>query len=191
MWLPVEVYNYLWRNPAPSRFSDSQWRTQHTDIQGMSCTFGSGATIQSVDSGGMIAFDANVNQRSANTSPRNLAVQLCVQNSAVSASCQFVAPSPGPSINMRPSVQCPVPLRIPGYATADNASARQQQRAIRFRSQLRRNGAAVTNRYRQMPTRFKRYTYDIFLVLFSKIVFFFWGGGCERPPCVPAAARVQ
>ena len=69
------------------------WRTQHTDIQGMPCTFGFGAPIQSAECGGMTAFDTNVNQYAAKTRPRNIPVPLCVQKSALSASCQFVAPS--------------------------------------------------------------------------------------------------
>ena len=49
-----------------------QWRTQHTGIQGMSCTFGFGTPIQSAECEGMTAFDANVNQHAANTSPETL-----------------------------------------------------------------------------------------------------------------------
>ena len=45
-------------------------------IQGMPCTFGFGALIQSAECGGMTAFDANIKQHAANTSPSNLAVQL-------------------------------------------------------------------------------------------------------------------
>ena len=45
----------------------------------MSCTFRFGALTQSAECGGMTAFDANVNQHAANTSPRNLSVQLCMQ----------------------------------------------------------------------------------------------------------------
>ena len=63
----------------PRALTCPQWRTQHTGIQGMSCTFGFGVPIQSADWRGMTAFDANVDQHAANTSPRNLAVQLCMQ----------------------------------------------------------------------------------------------------------------
>ena len=65
----------------------------------------------------MTAFNANVNQHAANTSPRNLAVQFCTQKTAVLASCQFMEPT-SHQVSMRRSVQCPVPLIIPGYATA-------------------------------------------------------------------------
>ena len=64
----------------------------------------------------MTAFDANVNQHPANTSPRNLAVQFYMLKRDVSASCRFFTPT-SHQTSMHPSVQCPVPLRIPGYAT--------------------------------------------------------------------------
>ena len=53
-----------------------QWRTQHT---GHALYLWLGAPIQSAECGGMIAFDANVNQHAANTSPRNLALLLIVK----------------------------------------------------------------------------------------------------------------
>ena len=42
--------------------------------------------------GDMTAFDANLNQHAANTSPRKLVHLGTQKRSAVSASCQFVAP---------------------------------------------------------------------------------------------------
>ena len=71
----------------------AQWRTQPTDIQGMLCTIDFGAPIQSAECEGMTAYDGNVNRHAANTSHRNLAVQLYMQKSAISASYQFVTPT--------------------------------------------------------------------------------------------------
>ena len=95
----------------------TQWRTQHTDIQGMHCAFGSGESIQCAKCGGMTAFDGNVNQHAANTSPRNLAVELCMQKKRRKSQLPICG-AHLPSISMRPSAQYPVPLIIPGFATA-------------------------------------------------------------------------
>ena len=59
---------------------NGQWRTSIRAFRACPVpTFGFGTSIQSAERGDMTAFDANVNQHAANTSPRNLVVQLCMQ----------------------------------------------------------------------------------------------------------------
>ena len=78
----LRTFSRVWCHRTRPFRAHRQWCTQHTGIQSMPCTFGFGAPIRSV-CGGMTAFDAKVNQHAVNTSPRNLAVQVCMQKSAV------------------------------------------------------------------------------------------------------------
>ena len=67
----------------------------------------------------MTAFDANVNQHAVNTSPRNLAVQFCMQKKR-RISQLLICGAHLPSIKQASLSAMPWPLRIPGHATANS-----------------------------------------------------------------------
>ena len=90
------------------KIAGTQWRTQHTGMQGKSCTFGFEAPIQYAKCGGMTTFDENVNHTRPTRATETLLRNSACKKSAVSASCQVVAPTYH-QISMRLSVQCHAP----------------------------------------------------------------------------------